>query len=343
MSGGVDSSVAAARLLEQGHEVVGVTMRLSSSADDDGVSCSVSAVRDARRVCGLLGLTHHVVDFRPQFEREVIAPFARAYARGMTPNPCVVCNERIKFSGLLAEVRSRGADLLATGHYARILADVEDEHRLARGLDPLKDQSYFLYRLTRTQLARVLFPLGESTKREVRAMASRMGLPSAEKPESQDVCFVPNGGWERVVSAYEPHAFRPGDIVDTAGSILGSHGGLARYTVGQRKGLGIGGAGEPYHVVRIEPSSNRVVVGRRDEAQVVSITAREVVWHVGSVCRVEVAVRYRMTPVPALATFDGRDLTLRFDEPLEGVAPGQSAVCYRGDVVVGGGVIVCAN
>lgn len=343
MSGGVDSSVAAALLLEQGHDVTGVTMQLWPSSDDEGGCCSVSAVRDARRVCDLLGIPHYALNFRDSFEREVVTPFAEEYAAGRTPNPCIVCNDRVKYADLLARVSAQGAEYLATGHYARIVRDASDMPWLARGLDPEKDQSYFLYRMTREQLERVRYPVGELTKPEVRAFAERLGLHVAEKPDSQETCFAPAGDYDRVVRERVPDAFRPGEIVDRAGSVLGRHEGLGGFTVGQRKGLGIGGAGDPLYVVALDPQANRVVVGPREALDVRSVSASSVVWHGDAEERVTAAVRYRMSPRPAVARFDGNILTVDFDEPLTGVAPGQSVVCYREDIVVGGGVIECAS
>lgn len=343
MSGGVDSSVAAALLLEQGHDVTGVTMQLWPSGDDEGGCCSVSAIRDARRVCDLLGIPHYALNFRESFERQVVTPFAEEYARGRTPNPCIVCNDLVKFDDLLARVRAQGAEYLATGHYARIVSDGNGDPWLARGLDPEKDQSYFLYRLTREQLRSVRFPVGELRKPDVRAFAERLGLHVAEKPDSQETCFAPSGDYERVVVERVPGAFEAGDIVDLEGKVLARHTGLGGYTVGQRKGLGIGGSGEPLYVIRLDPAERRVVVGPRDALEVRTVTAADVVWHGGAEEAVLAAVRYRMGARPASALYDGNSLTVTFDEPLSGVAPGQSLVCYREDIVIGGGVIECAS
>jgi len=343
MSGGVDSSVAAALLLEQGHDVTGVTMQLWPSSDDETGCCSVSAVRDARRVCDLLGIAHYTLNYRDAFEREVVSPFADEYAAGRTPNPCIVCNDRLKFSDLLAKVAAQGAEFLATGHYARIRTHVDGSRGLARGVDPEKDQSYFLYRLTAQQMAHTLFPLGELHKTEVRAFAERFGLPTARKAESQDTCFQTGGDHLGVVGERRPKALSPGEFVDMAGEVVGTHEGVARYTVGQRKGLGIGGLSEPLYVIAIDGRTNRVTVGPRSALRVASVQADRVVWTGDSRQGVEACVRYRMQPQPATAEFDGSRLTVTFDSPLEGVAPGQSVVCYRGDEVVGGGVIECAS
>jgi len=342
MSGGVDSSVTAALLLEQGHDVTGVTMQLWPSSDDEGGCCSVSAVRDARRVCDLLGIPHYTLNFREAFEREVVGPFADDYAAGRTPNPCIVCNDRLKFSDLLAKVSAQGADSLATGHYARIISDDVGQYRLARGLDPGKDQSYFLYRLTQTQMEHTLFPVGALHKRDVRAAAERIGLHVAEKPDSQEVCFAAAGEHAEVVGARRPEALEPGEIVDSAGTVLGRHDGIAHFTVGQRKGLGVA-AKEPLFVVRIDARDRRIVIGPKTELRVTRVEADDVVWHGGAEESVAAVVRYRMAPADAVARFDGRQLVVEFASPLEGVSPGQAVVCYREDICIGGGTITCAS
>ena len=342
MSGGVDSSVTAALLLEQGHDVTGVTMQLWPSSADEGGCCSVSAVRDARRVCDVLGIAHYTLNYRTAFERDVVGPFADEYAAGRTPNPCIVCNDRLKFADLLAKVSAQGADFLATGHYARIVRDALGTPWLARGVDPSKDQSYFLYRLTRTQLEHVLFPVGELFKPDVRAHAGRLGLHVADKPDSQEVCFAAAGEHANVVGERHPEALKPGDVVDARGTVLGRHAGIAHYTVGQRKGLGIA-AQEPLYVVAIDAAANRVVAGPESALQVTTVTANDLVWHGGSHERVSAMVRYRMEPVGATARISGDQLTVTFDGSLRGVAPGQAVVCYRDDICIGGGTVTCAS
>jgi len=342
MSGGVDSSVSAALLMEQGHDVTGVTMQLWPSGEEEGGCCSVSAVRDARRVCDLLGIAHYTLNFRDAFEREVVEPFAEEYAAGRTPNPCIVCNDRVKFADLLARVSAQGAEFLATGHYARVVRDESGTPWLARGCDADKDQSYFLYRMTTAQLEHVLFPVGELRKDEVRAVAERMGLHVAEKPDSQEICFASAGEHAAVVCDRHPEAMRSGDIVDLEGRVVGEHAGIARYTVGQRKGLGIASA-EPLYVVSIDAAENRVVVGPRAALHVTSVDACDVVWRGPTDIDAESAVRYRMEPRASHARFYGERLTVDFDEALEGVAPGQAVVCYLGDVVLGGGSVRCAS
>jgi tRNA-uridine 2-sulfurtransferase len=337
MSGGVDSSVAAALLLEAGHEVVGVTMQLLPSSAAEGGCCGTTAVRDAHRVCDLLGILHYTLNFREDFRRDVLEPVCDAYASGRTPNPCILCNDRLKFAELWRRAELMGADLLATGHYARVVRDEDGAPWLAGGTDRRKDQSYFLYRMTREQLERSLFPVGALTKPEVRAIAAELGLPTAQAPESQDVCFT--GDVSAFVASERPKAATPGPIVDLAGGRLGTHLGLAHYTVGQRKGLGLPGEA-PLYVVQLDAANNAVIVGPRESLEVSDVTCVDVMWRGTGEERVDVRVRYRQEPIPATAraAADGR-LEISLDVPVAGVAPGQAAVCYRGSVVVGGGVV----
>jgi tRNA-specific 2-thiouridylase len=293
-------------------------------------------VRDAKRVCDLLGIPHYTLNYRELFGREVVDAYAADYAAGRTPSPCIVCNDRLKFSDLLMRVSLQGADALATGHYARIVHD-DGSLWLARGVDATKDQSYFLYRLTQAQLEHVLFPVGELAKNQVRGFAERFGLPVAKKAESQDACFAPEGPVP-VLQARAPEALRPGDIVDTEGCVLGRHDGIGRYTIGQRKGLGL--AGGPWYVTAIDATTNRIVAGPEGSDRVTKIVAEDVVWHGASRMDVDAQVRYRARPVPARAELDEGGLTVLLDEPVAGVAPGQAVVCYRQDLVVGGGTIV---
>lgn len=344
MSGGVDSSVAAALLLEQGHDVTGITMQLWPSSDTEGGCCSVSAIRDAKRVCDLLGIPHYALNYREILEREVVTPFALEYAAGRTPNPCIVCNDRVKFSDLLAKVSAQGADFLATGHYARVTRDDSGQPWLATGLDSGKDQSYFLYRLTPNQLEHVVFPVGELHKTEVRAMAIRFGLPVASKAESQETCFGVDGDYSAVLAERVPDALLPGPIVDAAGREIGRHEGVGHFTVGQRKGLGIGGSNEPLYVVGIDAAHRTVTVGPRAALLASRVVAADVVWRAGPSADVTAAVRYRMAPAEAKAAYgNGGRLTVTFEAPIEGISPGQSVVCYEGDRVVGGGVVTCAD
>ncbi len=355
MSGGVDSSVAAALLVEAGHDVTGVTMQLLPEGDAPGECCGEDTARSARRVCDTLGIPHFILNMREGFSARVVEPFAAEYARGRTPNPCIACNDRMKFSGLLGRVRTFGAEVLATGHYARVVSDSEGMRWLARGTDAEKDQSYFLYRLVPPALDAVLFPVGELHKSEVREKAAALGLPTAERADSQEVCFLGPGQLPRFVGDRYPDAIKSGPIIDVAGTVIGTHRGIARYTVGQRKGLGIASA-EPLYVVGIDASRNSVIVGPRDALQAAALEAGDAVWRLGDAAggpglaagsatgvRVTVQTRYRMRPVPATARHDSGRLTVALDDPIDSVAPGQAVVCYVSDRVVGGGVIECSS
>lgn len=338
MSGGVDSSVAAALLARAGHDVVGITMQLLPEGDRAGECCGDDAIRAARRVCDTLGIPHYTVNMREVFDREVIEPFARAYAAGLTPNPCIACNDRLKFSHLLAWASAQGAEALATGHYAQIVADADGTPWLSRGVDAGKDQSYFLYRLVPPALDRIMFPVGAMTKSAVREEAAALALSTAQRPESQEICFVGDTPVADFVAEKTGTPPRPGDIVDTSGSVIGTHRGVACYTVGQRKGLGIAAPG-PLYVVRVNVEENTVVVGTSEQLAITEVRAVDAVWRVTAAsARVTVQTRYRMEPVPATANYDGHELSVVFDEPTIGVAPGQAVVCYDGERVIGGGV-----
>jgi tRNA-specific 2-thiouridylase len=334
--------VAAALLARDRHDVVGVTMRLIPEGDAAGESRGSAAVRDARRVCDLLDIPHQVFDMRDVFTREVVEPFTGAYAAGRTPNPCVDCNDRVKFAALWRRVALHGAEFLATGHYARIVRDPDGHPWLARGTDAAKDQSYFLYRMTAEQLDRTIFPVGDLLKAEVRAIASELGLPTAAKRESQDVCFVSTSGHAALVAAAHPASAVPGPIVDTRGCSLGTHRGIAAYTVGQRRHLGVS-APEPLYVVAVRADDNTVVVGGRADTLVRELVCGHAIWRGGPHARVEVRVRYRGRPALASAEMSTDRLVLTFDEPVEGVAAGQAAVCYKGEAVVGGGTVTEAR
>lgn len=338
MSGGVDSSTAAALLLEEGHDVTGVTMRLLAGDDAPDGCCSLDGARSAKRVCDVLGIPHYTLEFAADFEREVVAPYCDAYAAGRTPNPCVECNDRLKFDELLRRVTLQGAEYLATGHYARIVRDASGTPWLARAADASKDQSYFLYRMTAAQAGRVLFPLGEHRKSEVRALARAYGLSVAERPESQETCFVPGDDVRAFVRSRRPDAFVPGPVVDAEGVEIGRHDGVPGYTVGQRRGLRLPGP-ERRYVTSVDAGSATVRVGPRDD-DVASVRASEAVWRAeADSARVSVRMRYRGDEVPALARCDGRTLTVDFDRPTQAPARGQALVCYDGERVVGGGVI----
>jgi tRNA-specific 2-thiouridylase len=342
MSGGVDSSVAAALLVERGYRVIGMTLKLAEAAS----RCrSLENAEYARRAAERLGIDFHVADYQDRFREEVIEPFADAYLSGRTPIPCVVCNERFKFRRLLEEGRALGARGVATGHYARILTDPSTgERRLCRGRDSHKDQSYFLFRLGPEQLRHTLFPLGESTKSEVREKARTLGLLAAERSESQEICFAADADYARVVEEIRADGLPgEGEIVDREGAVLGRHGGVHRFTVGQRRGLGLGGTRRLY-VTEVDAGRNRVVVGGLDELFSAGAEIEGVSWVSGRVprspVRALVRVRYRHPGAPArLEIRENGTLRAHFDEPVRAVAPGQAAVFYDDEVVLGGGWI----
>ena len=347
MSGGVDSSVAAALLVEQGYECIGVTMQLWPEdlplAHESGC-CSLSAVEDARRVANKLGIPYYVLNFAHSFAEEVIERFAEEYLRGRTPNPCIVCNEKVKFGTFLQKALELGCDYVATGHYARVEYDPErGRYFLKRGKDPKKDQSYTLYGLTQEQLARTLLPLGAYHKDEVRAIARELGLVTASKPDSQEICFVPEGDYRAFMERYKPESKRPGPIVDLDGNVLGEHQGIAFYTIGQRKGLGITHP-TPLYVVAIDEATNTVVVGPREAVQGMSLLADPVnliaVPELAGPMEVTCKIRYRVQEAPATIVpgEDGAVIT-HFEEPQSAITPGQSVVWYDGDIVIGGGII----
>lgn len=338
MSGGVDSSTAAALLVDAGHDVTGVTMRLLDE-DAPGGCCPSGSIRDAKRVCAELGVRHYTLDLRSTFASTVVERFCREYADGRTPNPCVECNDRVKFHALLIRALTNGADFLATGHYARVETDADGRPWLARGTDPAKDQSYFLYRATGEQLRRLMFPVGEHTKSAVRAIALERGLPTASRAESQEACFLAGTDARSFVRTHLPDAFVPGPFVDAAGVILGAHDGAVGFTVGQRRGTGLAG-GDPHYVTGLRPSEGIVSVGRREDLAVRTIVADDVVWRADGEKRVVSArVRYRAPEGSATAeVVDGR-LVVEFDAPVWAVAPGQSVVCWDGTRVLGGGTV----
>ncbi|MBF0187718.1 MAG: tRNA 2-thiouridine(34) synthase MnmA [Magnetococcales bacterium] len=349
MSGGVDSSTVAAHLLEQGHEVIGLTMQLwdhgqpSATSGGSRTCCALDDVHDARRVAETLGIPFYVVDKEQVFREQVVGGFMADYAAGLTPNPCIRCNQILKFEQLLTNATTLGCTALATGHYAVISSGSDGEPSLYRGADPAKDQSYFLFTLTRNQMQRVLFPLGGLHKRETRAMAERFGLHLAEKRESQDVCFVPDGDYGAFFQQHGSGLVRPGPIVTRDGAVLGEHRGIVHYTIGQRRGLGVA-VGEPLYVLEIRPEEETVVVGPEQGLFKQQLVLAEVNWLESEPIRVgrrlQAKIRYASAPEPAEITAHGHgEVTLRFDQPQRAVTPGQACVFYQGDRVLGGGWI----
>lgn len=349
MSGGVDSSVAAALLVEAGHEVVGVTMKTFCYSETPGhgkTCCGLDGIIDAKRVADALAIPHFVFDVEEDFTRDVIDDFVREYAQGRTPNPCVRCNGNTKFRDLMARGRALGCERIASGHYVRIEHGAHGS-TLLRGLDPQKDQAYFLWGLPADLLPRLLFPVGELTKPEVRERARRLGLVTADKPESQEICFVPTGDYRDLLEkrlGTHP-ALEPGRIVRRTGEVVGEHRGYAGFTVGQRKGLG-GGFGEPLFVLEVRPATREVVVGTRDDLYEDEVVVGEVNWHGAPPApgdSVNVQLRHRAPPARASVDFEGDRVTLHLDEPRAAVTPGQSAVMFDGERLLGGGRIVAAG
>jgi tRNA-specific 2-thiouridylase len=354
MSGGVDSSVTAAWLVEQGYDVVGITLQLydhGMAVGKKGACCAGQDIYDASQVAERLGIPHYVLDYESRFRDEVMQAFADSYVRGETPVPCVLCNRTVKFRDLLATAKDLGAEALATGHYVRRRMG-EAGPELLRGADPARDQSYFLFGTTREQLDLLRFPLGDLSKDETRAMARRFDLPVAAKPDSQDICFVPDGNYARVVEKLRPEAAEPGNIVHVDGSVLGQHQGIIHFTVGQRRGLGIGGRredqdSEPLFVIRLDPAQRQVVVGPRGLLGQSLVEVREINWlapQPPSASGEKVLVRLRSTQALAPATLfmDGEAGRVMLDQPQAGVSPGQACVFYdfeRGERVLGGGWI----
>ena len=353
MSGGVDSSVAAALLAEQGHEVIGVSMQLydvSRQADGNrtfGSCCTLDDLHDARQVAAAIDIPHYILNFERQFDEQVVSNFVHEYTSGRTPLPCAHCNSDLKFSTLLERACGFGADRVATGHYARVDYDAATgRYVLKRGVDPAKDQSYFLFSLTQEQLARAVFPVGDRPKDAVREYARRRNLPVADKPDSQEICFIPDHNYAAFVAARSPQAAHAhGAIVDESGRVLGRHEGIHRFTIGQRKGLGLSGTptGAPVYVLALSPAAQQVVVGLKSSLERTTLTASGVNWMRGApsgALRVTAQIRHRHQPAPSLVRSLGdRRAGLVFDLPQIAVTPGQAVVFYDGDIVVGGGWI----
>jgi tRNA-specific 2-thiouridylase len=334
MSGGVDSSVAAALLKEQGYEVIGITMQLQP----------LSQYADAQKVARMLGIPHYVVDFRDTFAQYVIADFCREYSLGRTPNPCIRCNQYIKFDALLRRAQELGADTVATGHYARIEKDNgSGRYLLKKSTDRHRDQTYFLYIMTQEQLQHSLFPVGHLTKEEVRRIAEKLELPVTDKPGSQEICFIPDNNYARFLEEYTGTPARLGPIIDRQGNILGQHRGITSYTIGQRKGLGIASR-EPLYVVAINPEKNTITVGGKSEVYAAGLIASEPNWisieKIDSPMNIKAKIRYRHHEDKATVTPTSTgEVMVKFREPQMALTPGQAVVFYDGDIVVGGGLI----
>lgn len=349
MSGGVDSSVAAALLKEEGYKVIGVTMQIWPSDNQEGGNrfggcCSLDAVEDAKKVAYQLSIPHYVMNFRDLFAREVIADFCREYSRGRTPNPCIRCNQYIKFGALREKSRELDADFIATGHYARIELDkAKGIFVLKKGVDPKKDQSYVLYPISGKQLGSTLFPTGNYTKDKIREIAAEMGLPVANKPDSQEICFIPDKNYHKFLKDYIPEAVKPGPIVDEQGKIMGRHRGIVFYTVGQRRGLGIPEKA-PLYVIAIEPRKNTIVVGGKEQIYGSELIASGLNWltinRLKEPITVKAKIRYRHHEAEALVSpLDEDRVYVKFAEPQMAITPGQAIVFYDGDTVIGGGLI----
>ena len=349
MSGGVDSSVAAALLAEQGHEVIGVSMQLYDQSDGQtafGSCCSLDDLHDARRVALALDIPHYIMNFERQFDEQVMSNFVREYASGRTPLPCARCNADLKFSTLAERARGFDADAVATGHYARVERDEQSGRvRLRRGIDAGKDQAYFLFSLTQDQLARAVFPVGDRSKDAVRVYARSRGLPVADKPDSQEICFIPDDDYAAFVTARAPETARPGLLVDEDGRVLGGHAGIHRFTVGQRKGLGLASlpTGAAMYVVALRPADGQVVVGPRASLERTTLTASDVNWiaeEPAGPLRATVQIRHRHQAAPAnVRSLGDARAEVVFDAPQIAITPGQAVVFYDGDVVLGGGWI----
>ncbi len=349
MSGGVDSSVAAVLLKEQGYEVSGATFKLFEN-EDIGIEktktcCSLEDVLDAKSVADKLGFPHDVFNFSIQFKKDVIVPFAKAYQSGKTPNPCIDCNKYIKFEKFLERAMMLGYDYIATGHYARIEKDTETgRYLLKKGLDQTKDQSYVLYNMTQDELSKTLFPLGGLNKTEIRSIAEKRGFVNANKPDSQDICFVKDGDYAGFLKKTLGVKAEKGDFVDLNGNVLGQHHGIINYTIGQRKGLGQT-FGKPMYVVQIDSEKNQVTLGSNEDLFVDSLTAGEInlisIAELDAPMDVTIKTRYTQAEVPATRYPDEHNrIFVRFKEKQRAVTPGQAAVFYQGDVVVGGGIIL---
>lgn len=346
MSGGVDSSLAALLMKEKGYECIGCTMKLYEN-EDAGIEktktcCSLDDVEDARNVACLLDMPFYVFNFTERFRAQVIDRFVQSYEEGRTPNPCIDCNRYMKFDKLYERAKLMGCEYIVTGHYARIEKE-DGKFILKKALDETKDQTYVLYTLTQDQLAHTMFPLGDLTKRTVRNIAEKNGFINANKPDSQDICFVPDGDYASVIEKYTGRICMPGNFVDTEGNIMGRHKGIIHYTLGQRKGLGIA-AGKPVYVCEIRPQTREVVLGNPEDLMSRDVYVSDFNWISGNApggrIRCTAKVRYRQSEQPAVLSVEGDIVHIVFDQPQRAITPGQAAVVYDGDVVLGGGTII---
>lgn len=344
MSGGVDSSVAAALMLDQGYEVIGVTLKQwegPGGAMPVSGCCTLSDAEDARRVAAQLDVPYYVLDYVDEFTAAVVEPFGEGYLNGLTPNPCIECNRKVRFSALLDRTQELGCDVLVTGHHARV-ENHAGVYRLRMAVDGTKDQSYVLHMLDQAALARIRLPIGEMTKVEVRERAHELGLRTAAKPDSQDICFVTSGDYRDFLRNQLPEVAAPGDVLDMDGEVVGRHEGTAGFTIGQRKGLGVA-VGEPRYVVDIAPREQTITIGTHSDLLVASCTAMDMSFTHDPVTdgdRVQVKVRYRSEPVPAVVEVNDGLWTFTFEEPQPRPAPGQALVAYDGEFVLGGGTII---
>ncbi len=347
MSGGVDSSVTAALLKEEGYDVVGITLQLYDhgvAIAKKGACCAGQDIHDARRVAEALGMPHYVLDYESRFKEQVMEDFADSYIKGETPIPCVKCNQTVKFKDLLDTAKDLGADCMATGHYVQRIVGSDGKSHLLRGDDSGKDQSYFLFATTMEQLDYLRFPLGGLSKAETRELAEKYGLEVADKPDSQDICFVPEGGYVSVIERLRPGAMEPGDIVDLDGNILGQHGGIVRFTIGQRRGIGIGGTVDPLYVIKLDAAKKQVIVGPQEALLTTGIHVKDVNWIGEDIptkgLNITIKVRSTCSGVAAqIFQAEAGCINVTFDEPESGVSPGQAAVFYDGARLLGGGWI----